>query len=125
MSAEQTATLLQRRARIARDAQAARTMSLSRALRLTAAKQADRLMGLPLSALGITRRALGGDEVPACLNADDLMLLMDGPGTQVAAVLLDPVLVTGLIQQEKGGPHPRGGRPAVRLQLMPLFAPRL
>ena len=86
-------------------------------------------MGLPLSALGITRRALGGDEVPACLNADDLMLLMDGPGTQVAAVLLDPVLVTGLIQQQTMGkvrPAPEGGgRPAVRLQLMPLFAPRL
>lgn len=112
MSAEPTATLLQRRARTARDAQAARTMSLSRALRLTAAKQADRLMGLPLSALGITRRALGGDEVPDCLNAEYLMLLMDGPGTQVAAVLLDPVLVTGLIQQQTMGkvrPAPEGG----------------
>ncbi|WP_298862354.1 FliM/FliN family flagellar motor switch protein [uncultured Sulfitobacter sp.] len=111
MSAEQTTTLVQRKARNAREAQAARTMSLPRALRLTAAKQADRLMGLPLSALSITRRTLCGDELPACLNDDDLILLMDGIGTQVAAVLLDPVLVAGLIQQQTMGkvrPAPEG-----------------
>lgn len=112
MSAEQTTTLVQRKARNAREVQAARTMSLSRALRLTAAKQAERLMGLPLSALSITRRAMVGEDVPECLNAADLMLLMDGPGAQVAAAILDPVLVAGLIQQQTTGrikPAPEGG----------------
>lgn len=112
MSAEQTTTLVQRKARLARDAQAARKMSLSRALRLTAAKQADHLMGLPLSALGITRHAISAQDVPASLPATDLILLMDGPGSQVAAVTLDPILVAGLIQQQTMGkinPAPEGG----------------
>ena len=100
MSEGETTTLVQRTARHAREAQAARTMSLARALRLTAAKQADRLMGLPLSALSITRRAVSGEDVPSCLDAGSLMLLMDGPEEQVAAAVLDAVLVTGLIQQQ-------------------------
>lgn len=112
MSAEQTTTLVQRTARTAREAHAARTMSLARALRLTAAKQADRLMGLPLSALSVTRRAISGEDVSSSLAMSSLMLLMDGAGDQVAAAVLDPVLVTGLIQQQTMGkvmPPPEGG----------------
>ena len=103
MSAEQTTTLVQRKARTAREAQAARTMSLARALRLTAAKEADRLMGLPLSALSITRRAISAEDISSRLDAASLMLLMDGKGDQVVAAVLDPVLVTGLIQQQTMG----------------------
>jgi flagellar motor switch/type III secretory pathway protein FliN len=87
-------------------------MSLARALRLTAAKQADRLMGLPLSALSVTRRAISGEDVSSSLEVSSLMLLMDGAGDQVAAAVLDPVLVTGLIQQQTMGkvmPPPEGG----------------
>lgn len=112
MSAEQTTTLVQRRARTAREAQAARTMSLARALRLTAAKQADRLMGLALSALSITRHAISAEDVKRHLDPASLMLLMDGAGDQVAAAVLDPVLVAGLIQQQTMGKvmsPPEGG----------------
>lgn len=112
MSAAETTTLVQRTARTARDAQAARTMSLARALRLTAAKQADHLMGLPLSALSITRRAMSAEDVPSCFDAASLTLLMEGAGDQAAAAVLDPVLVTGLIQQQTMGKvmtPPEGG----------------
>jgi flagellar motor switch protein FliM len=113
MSAEQMTSLVQRKARSARDAHAARAMSLGRALRLTAAKQADLLMKLALSTLGVTRRAVGGgDDTAACFEPDWLILLMDGPGTQVGAIVLDPALVTGLIQQQTMGkvtPVPEGG----------------
>ncbi len=103
MSAEQTTSLVQRKARTGSEAYAARAMSMGRALRLTAAKQADHLMGLALSALSVTRRPLGAEEVADALDPARLILLMDGPGHQVAAVMLEPALVTGLIQQQTMG----------------------
>lgn len=103
MSAEQTTSLMQRKARTGREAHAARAMSLARALRLTAAKEADKMMALPLGALSVTRRVLAAEDVPACVDTPWLTLLMDGPGCQVAAALLDPVLATGLIQQQTMG----------------------
>lgn len=112
MSAEQTTTLVQRTARTAREAQAARTMSLARALRLTAAKQAERLMALPLSALSVTRQTIGADDASKRIDATALTLLMDGAGDQAAVAVLDPVLVAGLIQQQTMGrvmPPPEGG----------------
>jgi flagellar motor switch protein FliM len=114
MSAEQMTSLVQRKARTGSEAHAARAMSLARALRLSAAQQADQLMGLPLSALSVTRRMIGSEDVEGCLEADWLMLLMDGTGGQVATVLLDAVLVEGLIQQQTMGkvrPVVEGGEP--------------
>ncbi|MEH6739846.1 MAG: FliM/FliN family flagellar motor C-terminal domain-containing protein, partial [Sulfitobacter sp.] len=103
MSAEQMTSLVQRKARTGSEAHAARAMSLARALRLSAAQQADQLMGLPLSALSVTRRQIGSEDVEDCLVANWLMLLMDGAGGQVATVLLDAALVEGLIQQQTMG----------------------
>ena len=128
MSAEQTTTLVQRRARTAREAQAARTMSLARALRLTAAKQADQLMGLPLGTLSVTQRTLSAEDIPSRLEDASLMLLMDGAGDQVAAAILDPILVSGLIQQQTMGkvlaPPKGGGRRDLTLPLMRRFVHR-
>ncbi|MEH6646839.1 FliM/FliN family flagellar motor C-terminal domain-containing protein [Sulfitobacter sp.] len=107
-------SLVQRKARSGREAHAAREMSLARALRLTAAKQGDQLMSLALSALGVTRKTCGADDMTACLEGTSLILLMDGPGTQVAAAVLDHVLVAGLIQQQTMGkihPLPEGEAP--------------
>lgn len=103
MNAEQTISLVQRKARTGRDAQAARAMSLARALRLTAAKQAEQMFGLALGVLGVTRKPVGVEDLGGCLNAEELILLMDGPGGQVAAVVLDAALVAGLIQQQTMG----------------------
>jgi flagellar motor switch/type III secretory pathway protein FliN len=103
MDAERTISLVQRKARTGRDAQAARAMSLARALRLTAAKQADRLMGLALAVLGVTRKTITAQDIAECFNGSSLVLLMDGPGTRGAAVVLDSVVVTGLIQQQTMG----------------------
>lgn len=106
-------SLMQRKARTGREAQAARAMSLVRALRLTAAKQADHLMSLALSALSVTRKMLRGQAVTDRLDEGALILLMDGPGHQVAAALLDGDLVAGLIQQQTMGRvmPPREGAP--------------
>lgn len=60
-------------------------------------------MGLPLGVLGVTQRSIGTKEVAACLDPASLILIMDGPGTQVAAALLDPAMVAGLIQQQTMG----------------------
>jgi flagellar motor switch/type III secretory pathway protein FliN len=112
MSAQQSTSLVQRKARTGREAQAARAMSLGRALRLTAAKQADHLMGLAASALSVTRRPLSAENVGDFIDPAALTLLMDGPGNTGAAAMLHPALVTGLIQQQTTGrvkPVPAGG----------------
>ena len=103
MSAEQMTSLMQRKARTGREAYAERAMTLGRALRLTAAKQADQLMGMAMNALGVTRRTIGGGEIKEVLDASALMLLMDGPDNQVGVAMLDPALVAGLIQQQTTG----------------------
>ncbi|KEJ90337.1 hypothetical protein DSW25_08260 [Sulfitobacter donghicola DSW-25 = KCTC 12864 = JCM 14565] len=96
-------SLVHRKARTGREIQAARSMSLARALRVTAAKQADRQMGLAASAIGVTRETVGAEDISDCLKDDWLVLLMDGEGGQVGAVLFDPSCVTGLIQQQTMG----------------------
>jgi flagellar motor switch protein FliM len=103
MSAEQMTSLMQRKARTGREAYAERAMTLGRALRLTAAKQAEHLMGMAMNALGVTRRTIGGSHIKEALDASALMLLMDGPNNQVGAAILDPALVAGLIQQQTTG----------------------
>ncbi len=114
MSAEQMTSLMQRKARTARDAQAARAMSLGRALRLAAAKQAEQLMGLALNALGVIRKKVDGTSVRDHLAPETLILLLDGPNCQVGAAILDPAIVTGLMQQQIMGkikPAPPQGEP--------------
>ncbi len=96
-------SLMQRKARTGREAYAERAMTLGRALRLTAAKQAERLMGMAMNALGVTRRGIGGSEIKDVLDASALLLLMDGPDNQVAVAMLDPALMAGLIQQQTTG----------------------
>jgi flagellar motor switch/type III secretory pathway protein FliN len=100
MSAEQTTSLMQRKARTGSEAYAARAMSLGRALRLTAAKQADQMMALALGVLSVTRSSVTAGDLTPSLEVPWLTMMMDGPGSQVAAVMIDPVLVAGLIQQQ-------------------------
>lgn len=103
MVAEQTISLVQRKARTGSEAQAARAMSLGRALRLTTAKQADQMMALALGVLGVTRSTVSAADMVARLEPGALILLMDGPGVQVAAALLEETVVSGLIQQQTMG----------------------
>jgi flagellar motor switch/type III secretory pathway protein FliN len=103
---------MQRKARTGSEAYAARAMSLGRALRLTAAKQAEQMMALALGVLSVTRRSVTGEDLTECLETPWMTMMMDGPGAQVAAVMIDPVLVIGLIQQQTMGkvtPAPEGG----------------
>lgn len=103
MSAEQKQSFMQRKARTGREEYAARAMSMGRALRLTAARQAEQMMELAVGVIGLTRRKLTSEELNRTLDAPWMTMLMDGPGTRVAAVMMEPVLVTALIQQQTMG----------------------
>ncbi len=103
MSVDKSTSLIERKARSGRDTAAARAMSLARALRLTAAKQADQMMDLALSVLSVTRKPVERDGIGSILDEQSLILIMDGPGTQVALAVFEPMLVTGLIQQQTMG----------------------
>lgn len=96
-------SLVQRKARTGRDAYAARAMSLGRALRLTAAKQAEQLFDLALATLSITQKAVENSKLEPFFEAEALFLVLEGRGGQVGAAVLEPALVTGLIQQQTMG----------------------
>jgi flagellar motor switch/type III secretory pathway protein FliN len=100
MSAQQITSLIQRKARSGREAQAERAMSLGRALRLSAAKQAEQMMGLAVAVVGVTRRTIAQGQLGDCLDADALMLVMDGTDGQGGAAVLDAALVAGLVQHQ-------------------------
>ncbi|MEQ6204308.1 FliM/FliN family flagellar motor C-terminal domain-containing protein [Sulfitobacter sp. HNIBRBA2951] len=103
MSAEQTTSLVQRKARTGREAYAAREMSLGRALRLTAAKQGEALFDMALAALSITRTSVNGNKLEPLVPEESLLLMLEGRAGQIGAAIMEPALVTGFIQQQTMG----------------------
>ncbi|WP_172975899.1 FliM/FliN family flagellar motor C-terminal domain-containing protein [Sulfitobacter sp. THAF37] len=75
-------------------------MTLPKALRLGLAKAGDDLMDLALAALAIRVEEVPGDAIQDCLDARNLLMLLDGPGGRPAAAILDPLLVGALLQQQ-------------------------
>lgn len=96
-------TVLGRIAAAGREERKARAMTLQKALRVTMAKVADTLMDLPLAVIGAVVQSVAGDDIEAALDDAALLLLLDGPARCVGAVVFDPVLVGGLIQQQTIG----------------------
>ncbi|MEO0864068.1 MAG: FliM/FliN family flagellar motor switch protein, partial [Pseudomonadota bacterium] len=96
-------TVLRRIAAAGREEHKARAMSLQKAMRLSVAKVADALMDLPLNAIGLVVQPLDADAMTEALNEKHLLILMDGPALTRGAVVVDPVLVGGLIQQQTIG----------------------
>ena len=78
-------------------------MSLARALRLTFARQADKMMDLSLSVIGLTQSVQEGATLKDALADDALLLMLEGTGGRDGLVTFSPDLVAGLIQQQTTG----------------------
>ena len=96
-------TIMHRKARAGRAEHRARAMSLVKALRITCAKVADRLLDLPLAAISVRSEPCPGEALRDRLDEAGLLMLLDGPMGSRGGAAFDPGLVTALIQQETMG----------------------
>ncbi|EEB83185.1 FliM/FliN family flagellar motor C-terminal domain-containing protein [Roseobacter sp. GAI101] len=80
-----------------------RTVSVPKALRLTLSKVGNDLFSLPLATMGVTQHTVDNEECRDILKDENLLILMDGPRGLCGAVMIDPALVGGLIQQQTMG----------------------
>jgi flagellar motor switch protein FliM len=103
MSSAAPHPMLRRMVAAAREDQSFRSMSLPKALRLTAPKVADSLFDLPLAVIGVTERRVTQSEAWALFYDKTLLILLNGPGGIVGAAALDGGLVGALIQRQTTG----------------------
>ena len=96
-------TVLRRIATAGREDRQARVMTLQKAMRVTLAKVADSLMDLPLAVIGAVAQRVQGDALGDLVKDDVLLLLLEGQTAARGAVVIDPVLVGGFIQQQTIG----------------------
>lgn len=96
-------TVIHRKAQAGRAEHQARAMSLGKALRLSLARCADDLFDLALAVIGVRFETYDNDDLEGKLNAEGLLMLLDGPRRARAAAVFDTSLVGALIQQQTMG----------------------
>ncbi|QBF32561.1 FliM/FliN family flagellar motor switch protein [Thalassococcus sp. S3] len=80
-----------------------RSIGAAKALRLTLARVADDLFGLPLAVIGITQGAVASEKVAEHLEDDRLLIVLDGQEGTVGAASVSLALVAAIIQQQTMG----------------------
>ncbi len=100
---EQQQSTMRRKTQAGRALHQSRTVSVLKALRLTLSKVGNDLFELPLATLGATQDIVENDACTQIFQDDHLLILLDGPAGTRGAVMVDPVLVGGLIQQQTMG----------------------
>lgn len=103
MGETKSKTVLGRMATAGREVHQARAMTLQKAMRVSLAKAADALMDLPLAVIGSVVQKISGDALDEIVTDGSLLLLLDGPSSRGGAVVIDPILVGGFIQQQTIG----------------------
>lgn len=97
------ATALHRKVSNGRSERQARAMSLARALRLSIAKVADDVFDMAIATLSLRIEDVAGPDMIDIFDDKALLMLLDGPQRRRAAVVMDPLLVGALIQQQTMG----------------------
>lgn len=103
--------VLHRKAQTGRAVHQARAMTLAKALRLTLAKVADDLFDMAMAVIGLRSETRSAETLGEVFQAGTLLLLLEGPHRQRGGVVVDPVLVGALLQQQTMGkvlPAPEG-----------------
>jgi hypothetical protein len=100
---DQQQTVMRRKTQAGRALHQSRTVSVLKALRLTMSKVGNDLFSLPVAILGATQTVLENEDCAEVFQDDHLLILLDGSDGLRGAVMVDPVLVGGLIQQQTMG----------------------
>ncbi|MCZ7675072.1 MAG: FliM/FliN family flagellar motor switch protein [Roseovarius sp.] len=78
-------------------------MSPARALRLAVERSGDRIIGLAVTVRAVEQRRLPHAELADAVDADDLIVLLDGPGGSRGAAVFDRPFVQALIEAQTTG----------------------
>lgn len=114
MTTEQSASAVQRKLAAATSGKQTGERTALRALRLGLARAATAVCDLPVAVIGATQRRADSDDVADYIRDDWLLLLLDGPGGQIGAMLFCPDSIASLIQHQTMGAVSGGtdnGRP--------------
>lgn len=103
MSEDIADSVIHRKAQVARDGFDAREMSPSKALRLSLAKSAARLMGLAITVRTVEQTVLPLSKIESSMGDDGLLILLDGPERARGVVRLDLQAVAALIEMQLKG----------------------
>lgn len=96
-------SVLQRKAQVGKREHQARSMTVPKALRVALAKIADDRFGMALAVIGYTQEKCGGDELARIFGEGNLLLMLDGPDGRSGGAVLEPSLVSALVQQQTTG----------------------
>ena len=100
MDSQDNASIIHKKARVAREDFDARAMSPAKALRLGMAKCADTLLGIAISVSTVEQTSVSAHDIPGELGDDGLLILLDGAGGQCGAVKLDMEFTAALIEAQ-------------------------
>ena len=114
MTAQDTASVIHRKARAARDGSDARAMSPAKALRLAVARAADTLLDLALTVATVEQRRVSLAQVAETVADEGLILLLDGAGGARGGLALDAQMMAALIEVQTTGKVRSGAAPARR-----------
>ena len=96
-------SVLQRKAQVGNHEHQARSMTVPKALRVALAKVADKSFDMALAVIGVVQERWSGDEIEGKMEADKLLMLLDGPLSATGGAVLDSALVSALVQQQTTG----------------------
>ena len=103
MVSTETQSILQRKAALGTQEQAAKAMSVARAMRQSIAKIGKEMFEMSLSAIGVVTEERKSVNLHELINEDALLCLLEGDDGKVGAAIIGADIVGGLIQQQTMG----------------------
>lgn len=94
---------LRRKAASGRSEHGAKAMTLAKALRLSLAKSADKLLDMAMAALSQRLEEVAQTDLQDYLPVGGLLILLEGPHGRCGAALIDGALTGALVQQQTMG----------------------
>lgn len=108
MTEQAANSVLHRKANAGRDGAGSRTMSPAKALRLSLAREADRLLDLALTVATVEQQRLAQSGIQAAFDGDGLLVLLDGAEGARGALMADSQVMAALIEVQTTGQVRRG-----------------
>ena len=99
----ETQSILQRKAAVGTQEQAAKAMSVARAMRQSIAKLGKEMFEMSLSAIGVMTEERKSVSLPELITDVSLLCLLEGDDGKVGAAIIGADIVGGLIQQQTMG----------------------
>lgn len=98
-----TKTVLGRKVAAGHENHQAKAMTVQKALRLSVAKVAEKMLDMPLAALGVSMSVIENQGLEEAFGEKNMLILLDGPHLQAGVAVVDASLAGALVQQQTTG----------------------